>query len=235
MLEPNKGKTLERTVAGHTYLRLPIKTKLITNKDNLSLLLKEYVVPHLEPGDLIFISEKIVALVQNRIILIADVHASAFARFLSDHVDNHRNTKDFKGFGHGTPEGMQLFIDEAGYIRVFIAAVVAALTRPLGMKGLFYTISGTMAKSVDCPMSWDLEPYTKYAKRAPFHPTQVAQDIKKEFGHDTIIVDANYIGAFSLGSSNRAISERFIQEVLRDNPAGQGAEMTPFFIIRKVN
>ena len=47
------------------------------------------------------------------------------------------------------------------------------------------------------------------------------------------VIDANYRGAFSLGKSTRAISEKFIRELLRDNPAGQDSEMTPFLIIRK--
>ena len=232
MLEPNQGKLLERTVQGRAYLRLPIKTRLITNKDTLPDLVREYVLPHAQQKDVIFISEKIVATVQDRIIPIASVHASRLAQFLSDHVDNKRNTKEFRGYGHGTPEGMQLFIEEAGVLRVLFAAFVAALTKPFGIKGMFYRISGKLAKSVDCPMSWDLEPYTRYAKRAPLHPDRVARELRDLFGYDTVIVDANYIGAFSLGKSNRAISESFIQEVLRDNPAGQGAEMTPFFIIR---
>ena len=61
----------------------------------------------------------------------------------------------------------------------------------------------------------------------------VARKISSRFGVETVIVDANYRGAFSLGKSTRAITEKFIQELLRDNPAGQDSEMTPFFIIRK--
>ena len=64
-------------------------------------------------------------------------------------------------------------------------------------------------------------------------PDEVARDIKKKFNVETVIVDANYRGAFSLGKSTSAISERFIRELLRDNPAGQDNEMTPFFLVRK--
>src|SRR5579872_2277584 len=107
--QANKGKQLAIMVDGHPYLRLPIKTQLITEKDTLAQLLEEYVRPHLEPGDLIFISEKIIAILQNRIIRIKDIKPSRLARFLSRHVDNKRNTPDFRGFGHGTSMGMQLF------------------------------------------------------------------------------------------------------------------------------
>ncbi len=232
--EPNKGKLLEAEVAGTRYLRLPLKTRLIKAGDNLMTLLAEYVEPHLEPGDLLFISEKIVCITQeDRLIRIADVQTSWLARFLSKRVRNHVGTPQFRGFGHGTAPAMQLLIEEAGVPRVLFAATVSAVTRPLGIKGAFYYLIGKRAKSIDCPMSFTLAPYTEYAKRAPLDPDGVARAIKNRFGTETVIVDANYRGAFSLGKSTRSISEKFIRELLHDNPAGQDSEMTPFFIIRK--
>lgn len=232
-LKPNKGKELRIAVGDEWYLRLPIKTPLITEKDNLLNIMQHYVPQHLQAGDLIFVSEKIVALTQNRIILIRDIKASPLARFLAKRVRNGIHTANFKGFGHGTARGMELFIREAGYPRVLLAAAVSAITRPLGIKGLFYRISGKMAKSVDCPMSFTIYPYLHYAKLAPLNPDGVALQIKEAFGREVVIVDANYRGVFSLGKSSSSILERFIQEVFRDNPSGQSDEMTPFFIVRK--
>lgn len=233
ILEPNKGKSLEAVAAGERYLRLPIKTRLIEPGDNLFDLLTEYVVPHLQPGDMLFVSEKIVCITQNRIVRTSEVKTSALARLLAKRVRNHVGTPQFRGFGHGTAPAMQLLIEEAGVPRVLFAALVAAVTRPFGLKGAFYYLVGKRAKSIDCPMSFTLAPYTEYAKRAPQEPAKVAQDIRIRFGVETVIVDANYRGAFSLGKSAQAPKERFIRELLRDNPAGQDSEMTPFFIIRK--
>ncbi|MHB0865615.1 MAG: coenzyme F420-0:L-glutamate ligase [Minisyncoccota bacterium] len=233
LFTPNKGKSLESEVAGVRYLRLPLKTRVIEAGNDLMALLKEYAAPHLQPGDLLFVSEKIVCITQGRMLPIADVKTTPLARLLSKRVRNHVGTPQFRGFGHGTAPAMQLLIEEAGYLRVLFAAFVAALTRPLGIKGAFYYLVGKQAKSIDCPMSFTIEPYTEYAKKAPRKPNEVAQRIKEHFGVETVIVDANYRGAFSLGKSTPAISEKFIQELLRDNPAGQDSEMTPFFIIRK--
>ena len=146
---------------------------------------------------------------------------------------NHVGTEKFRGFGHGTPPAMQLLIEEAGYPRTIFAAFISALTRPLGIKGAFYYLVGKQAKSIDCPMSFTLEQFKDYAKRAPENPNGVARKISSRFGVETVIVDANYRGAFSLGKSTRAITEKFVQELLRDNPAYQDSEMTPFFIIRR--
>ena len=232
MLEPNAGKKLGAVVNGVTYLRLPIKTRLIQVGDNLMELLKEYAEPHIKAGDLLFVSEKIVCICQNRIIHRDAVKTSRLARFLASKVRNYAGTPQFRGLGHGTAPAMQLLIEEAGYPRVLLAALVSALTRPLGINGAFYYIVGKLAKSIDCPMSWTLEPYTEYAKLAPLKPDVVARELRDVFGVETVIVDANYRGAFSLGKSTSAISEKFIRELLSDNPAGQDSEMTPFFLIR---
>ena len=230
---PNTGKKLEIVVGGITYLRLPTKTRLILVGDNLTELLKEYVAPHIQPGDILFVSEKVVCICQNRIIHRDVVKTSWLARFLAGKVRNYAGTPQFRGLGHGTAPAMQLLIEEAGYLRVLFAAFISAITRPLGIKGAFYYLVGKQAKSIDCPMSWTIEEFKDYAKRAPLKPNDVANGIRDKFGVETVIVDANYRGAFSLGKSSSAISEKFIQKLLHDNPAGQDSEMTPFFLVRK--
>lgn len=233
LFKPNKGKTLEINVDAETYLRLPVKTGLITDKDNLADLLKKYVAPYLQPNDIVFVSEKALTVTQGRIVNMNDIKPSRLARFLARRVRNNYGTKDFKGFGHGTPMAMQLFIEEAGLLRVLFAAAVSAATRPFGIKGAFYFLCGKRAKSIDCPMSFSILEYAHYAKRAPLHPDKVAREIKEKLGHEAVILDANYLGAFSLGKSTGKISEKFIGKLFMDNPLGQSDEMTPFCIVRK--
>ncbi len=232
-LKPNKGKQLEITVGNEIYLRLPIKTPMITEKDDLLVQLEKCVRPHMLPGDYLFVSEKIVCITQGRIIPYRNIKVGRLARLFASKVNNKLHTKEFRGFGHGTAMAMQLLIEEAGYPRALFAAGVAALTLPLGIHGAFYYLVGKQAKSVDCPMSFTLYPYLHYAKLAPLKPNKVAREIRERFGNEVAIIDANYRGVFSLGKSSRTISEKFIYDVFHDNPAGQSDEMTPFFIIRK--
>jgi hypothetical protein len=229
----NKGKQIEIDVDGVTYLRLPIRTPLVTEKDDIFDLVAKYVAPHLQPGDVIYISEKVLTVTQGRIMNMNDIKPSRLARFLAHRVRNNYGTKDFKGFGHGTPMAMQLFIEEAGYLRVIFAAGVSAVTRPFGLKGAFYYLCGKRAKSIDCPMSFSILEYAHYAKLAPAHPDRVAREIRDKFACDVVILDANYIGAFSLGKSTRNITEKFIGKLFKDNPLGQSDEMTPLCIVRK--
>lgn len=229
---PNTGKHLHITAHGTQYARLPIKTRLITEDDDVTALLDEYAKPHLAPGDVLLVSEKIVCITQGRMLPIKNIQPSFLARLLSRQVRNHVGTPQFRGYGHGTAPAMHLLIEEAGYPRVLLATLASALTRPLGIKGAFYYVCGKRAKSIDCPMSFTLAPYTEYAKRAPHKPNELARALAKRYGVDVVIIDANYRGAFSLGKSRRTLSERFIRNLVRDNPAGQDSEMTPFLIVR---
>ena len=233
-LYANPGKQLAVDVRGVMYERLPVKTRLITMIDkNILPIIEEYAGPHLKTGDILCVSEKAVCITQGRVVDMGDIKPTWLARFLARNVGNYYGSSDFHGFGHGTALAMQLFAEEAGYPRILFAAFVSAITRPLGIRGMFYRICGKRAKSIDCPMSFLILEYAHAAKLAPLHPDQVAREIKDKFGCDVVIIDANYRGAFSLGKTSGTITEAFIGEAFRDNPAGQSDEMTPFVIVRK--
>lgn len=231
----NPGKNINIDVDGITYQRLPVRTRLITLQDKDILpIVEEYVGPYLKPGDVLYVSEKALTITQGRVIDMGDIKPTPFARLLARNVGNYYGSDKFHGFGHGTSIAMQLFLEEAGYPRIFLAAAVSAITRPLGIRGMFYRICGKRAKSIDCPMSFLILEYAHSAKLAPNSPNGAAKGIKKHLGCETVILDANYRGAFSLGKSTGSISESFIGKLFSDNPLGQSDEMTPFCIVRKV-
>ena len=234
---PNPGKKIEIDVDGVTYLRLPIKTEIITMRDTDILpLVETYVKPHLQEGDTLYVSEKALTITQGRVVNMSDIKPSGLAHLLGRNVGNYYGTSDFHGFGHGTAIAMQAFIDEAGVPRVLFAAIVSALTRPLGIRGLFYRLCGLRAKSIDCPMSFLILEYAHSVKLAPNDPSGAAKKIRTLLGGvETVILDANYRGAFSLGKSTHSITECCIGKLFRDNPLGQSDEMTPFCIVRKVS
>ena len=234
---PNPGKVINIDVDGDTYARLPVRTRLITIGDtDIQPLVDSYVAPYIKEGDLLFISEKALTITQGRVVDMSNIHPTPLARFLARNVGNNYGSSDFHGFGHGTTIAMQLFIEEAGYLRIIFAAAVSAITRPFGIRGLFYRICGLRAKSIDCPMSFLILEYAHSAKLAPNDPSGAARSIKAKLptNNEVIILDANYRGAFSLGKSSRSISESFIGKLFRDNPLGQSDEMTPFCIVRKI-
>jgi hypothetical protein len=232
---PNPGKKIDIEVDGVIYQRLPVRTRIITTRDtDLLPILEQYVKPWLKTGDMLFVSEKALVITQGGVVDMSEIKPTPLARFFARNVGNYYGSSDFHGFGHGTAIAMQLFLEEAGYPRILFAAAVSAITRPFGIRGLFYRICGKRAKSIDCPMSFLILDYAHCAKLAPNKPDEAARRFKAALdGVETFILDANYRGAFTLGKSTRAVSEKFIGKLFADNPLGQSDEMTPFCIVRR--
>jgi len=228
-MEPNAGKKLEIVVDGITWQRLPLKTHIITKDDNITEVVKKYANPNLQSGDILFISERIVAISQGRAYPIKDIHPSWLAKLLVKFVH-----KSPYGIGLGSPWTMELAIREVGALRILVGAVAALITKPFGMKGVFYRVVGNNINAIDGPCDYTLPPYNDYAKLGPAKPMKVASELSEAAGCEVVIIDANDLGAAVLGKSNRAITGAFCKAVFKDNPLGQSTEQTPLCIVRKV-
>lgn len=227
-LAPNIGKKLSISVDGVEFERHPIKTHVITKDDNIHEIVARYAKPHLKPGDILFMSERSVAITQGRAIPMKNIQPSKLAKFLTKFVH-----KSKYGIGLGIPETMQLAIQEVGAPRILAAAAVAAITKPLGLKGMFYRVAGRQAAAIDGPCSYTLPPYNEYATLAPAKPNDVAKEISQKLGNEVVIIDANDLGVDVLGRSDTAIDKEWARAVFRDNPLGQTNEQTPLCIVRK--
>ena len=51
----NEGKNLVITVDGKDYMRIPIKTHVVTADDNIEDVAEKYAKPHMQEGDILFI------------------------------------------------------------------------------------------------------------------------------------------------------------------------------------
>ncbi len=229
-LKPNEGKNLNIHVGGHAYTRLPIKTHIVTKEDDIIEVCKKYAVPYLQGGDLLFISERIVAISQGRAFPIKDIHPSLLAKFLVKFVH-----KSPYGIGLGSPWTMELAIREAGAGRIVLGVIASALTKPFGIRGVFYTVVGNNINAIDGPCDYTLPPYNQYAKLGPAEPEKVAKKLASELQHDVVIIDANDLGVAVLGKSRPSLSDDFCKKVFKDNPLGQSSEQTPLCIVRKIN
>ena len=228
-LKPNPGKSLTIDVNGKVWARYPVKTHVIKPGEDIVEVVARYVRPHLKEGDIVFVSEKIVAISQGRAYPIDEIKPSFWARLLSHFV-----TKSPYGIGLGSPWTMELAIREAGLPRILFAAFVSAITKPFGIRGMFYRVAGRNVSAIDGPTPYTLPPYNRYAKLPPKDPEEVARRISREIGVPVVIVDANDLGVEALGISHPEISHDFVKAVFRDNPLGQASQQTPLCIVRPV-
>lgn len=235
-LSANKNKNLIIELREGKFARYPVKTKLITPEDkDISVVVKEYVKKYfastggLLPNDIVFVSEKAVAVTQGRSYHIDSIKPSKMATYLSSHV-----TKTPVGIGLGSPQTMQLAIEEVGILRILFSAFFGAIFKAFGVRGVFYILAGNKARSIDGAVDYAIPPYNKYVSKGPINANQVAQKISEKLGGIKVaIVDANDIGVNILGATS-GVDKKFVARAIKDNPLGQTDECTPVGILREI-
>lgn len=225
----NEGKNIEIEINGEVYLRHAIKTRFIKQGESYIDIFKEYVSPIYKEGDIVSSSEKIIALCQNRIVKREDVKIGFWAKFLSKFA-----SKTEAGVGVGETIKMQYAIDTVGLTRVLWASIASAGTKLFGKRGVFYEIVGQEVSGLDGFYNHVWEEYGDIGIRIPDNPSGVCNEIKDKLGISCMIVDANDLGQEVLGhSSDIQFSDEELKELIKDNPSGQGHELTPIILIRK--
>ena len=229
-MEPqaNEGKKLAIEIDGVSYLRIPVKTHVVMREDDLFEVLDRYTKDVRQPGDIIFVSEKVVAITQGRAFPISEIKPGWFARFLVKFV-----YKSPYGIGLGSPYTMQLAVEDVGVPRLLLGCAAALVTKPFGIRGVFYKVCGPRAYAIDGPCDCTIPPYNRYAKMAPKNPDKVARKLKEKLGNEVIVLDANDLNVDILGKSSKDLDVKFLKALFKDNPLGQNSQQTPVAIVRK--
>ncbi len=129
----NGSKNVEIETSTGVYLRHAIQTHFVEIGEDYIELVNRYVKPLYEEGDLLSISEKIIALCQKRVVYRKDMKISWLAKFLSRFAIQHNSA----GIGVGEVCKMQFAIDECGAWKVLWGAICAGFGKLVGKKGVF--------------------------------------------------------------------------------------------------
>jgi hypothetical protein len=226
--EPNVDRALVASIDGSVYARHPVRTHLVTESDDAAAVVARYVGDLDEDVVLVAVSERMVAITQGRSYPMSTIHPGPLARLLVRFV-----TRPGYGIGLGTPQTLQLAINEVGAPRILLAALVSGLTKPFGVHGLFYRIAGPQAAAIDGPTSYTIPPYNQAATLGPRRPNAAARAIAAAVGRPVAVIDANDAGCNVLGISEGA-DRRFVARLFADNPLGQAREQTPICVVRRV-
>ncbi len=210
------------------YRLTKIKTHVITDADNIVDIVEKYAGPLLKSGDTVVISERVVAITQGRMILIKDIKPSFLAKLFVKFV-----YKPSWGIGIGSPYTMQVALNEAGLSRMLFAVAVSALTKPFGIRGMFYRVVGHQINAIDGPTPYTLPPGNVAATLGPKDPNRASEQIKQKINCEVAIIDANDIGQRIEGSTKNCDRE-LVLKAFKNNPLGQSCEQTPMAIISKL-
>ncbi|MCD5396714.1 MAG: coenzyme F420-0:L-glutamate ligase [Candidatus Pacebacteria bacterium] len=233
LLKLDNNKKKEIIFNNDTYFRYPVKTKIIYPDNNLLEILDKETGDFLKNKDIVFVAESIIAISEGRVFKFSEIKYGKTAEILSNFV-----TKTSAGIGLGTPQTMQLAINEVGYLKIIFAAILAGVGKIFNKKGIFYKITGDKVRGIDGPTSDTIPPYNEYASLSPSNPKDFVKKAekffqeKKKINLQFIVIDANDLGVNILGAKNNK-EERLAKNLVADNPLGQSDQSTPFLICRK--
>jgi hypothetical protein len=211
-------------VAGVEYLRYPVRTRWLQEADGLVHSMREHL-DIARPGDTVAVSEKVVVLLTGRAVGIDTVQPGRLARVLAGCVHPRTDSR-----GLSVPEKMEYVVRAIGCGRVIAAAVGGAMTRPLGIRGAFYLLAGSVARDID----GGRPPYEGllFPPLDPAVAQVICADLERALGVGVSIVDLNDFGGSIRAVSPRSLQAPTLAAVLADNPMRQRCTSTPFLIVR---
>jgi len=214
---------------GRGYERYAIQTHFVQRGESQAELAGRYVLPLYRAGDVLSFGAKVMAMCVESVKTRDEVKPGFWANLLWRFAGI--NTT---GVGMHEPYKMQLVIDICGLPRVLLGAALSAVTRPFGKHGVFYEVCGKGVGGIDgfyFRSSFDI--YKELALINPGNPAELCEALEKETGIPTVLMDANDLQRDQLGkSSGVPLTDEELQDAMRDNPSGQGDELTPLILIR---
>ena len=229
VLTPNENKSLRIETSFGPYDRGAIKTHFVEIGEDYVELVRKYVLPLYQPGDILSIAEKIISLCQKNIIYKKDMKLTALARFLSKFASHSPY-----GIGVDNPWKMQFAIDHCGKLKIIWASIAAGIGKLFGKHGVFYDIAGPEVAGLDGFYTASFQVYGDFCMMLPKDPNGACKRIKDETGVTCMLVDANDFERDILGKSpDLKLTDAQCAELIEDNPTGNSTQLTPFILIRK--
>ena len=129
---------------GRRYQRYAIQTHFVEVGESAAELVKKYVLPLAQPGDVLSITAKVMAMCTGNVRRMEDMKLGFFAKHMAKFAGINST-----GVGMHEPYKLQLVIDMVGLPRVLLAAFCSAVTKLFGKKGVFYKVCGHEVEGID--------------------------------------------------------------------------------------
>lgn len=205
---------------------LRIRTHLITEKDDVCDVIERYTRDIAEPGDIVGISESVVAIMQGRAIPPEDIRPGLLARTVCRFAHPDASIS--------ASRSMQMAIEQVGPLRILLAAAAGLIGKILGVRGLFFRVAGHSVAEID-DSGGTMPPYDRSIILGPKDPDAVARRVWRRTGVWTLILDVNDKGAVDILGTSIPLSkerEEAVRRLLRKNPFGNDDQKTPLVVIK---
>jgi len=202
----------------------PVRTRILTDKDNIVDIIVRYAKNDVGPDDVVTVAESVVAITQGRITRPEDLKVSFLARILCRFIPQEGSLSSCYG--------MQSAMDAEGQLRILFALLLGMVAKLFGKNGVFYQLAGEQAPLVD-DVTGTMPPFDKCLVYGPFDPNGVAEEIKRRLGcYGAAVADVNDLKRAAVLGVSAGLDPQSLAHILIDNPFGNASQRTPIVIIK---
>ena len=203
---------------------IPVKTRILTPKDNIVDVIEKYTKNNVGPDDVVTVAESVVAITQGNIVRPDEMEITYLARFCCRFIPDYGSL--------ATPHGMQALMRKEGDWRVAFALFAGFLGKVIGKPGLFYKWGGRQAALID-DVTGDMPPFDKTVVYGPEEPDKVVAAIKNRLGcFGAMIADVNDLKRSRIVGATEGMNAQLASNLLIDNPFGNASEKRPICILK---
>ncbi|MDX9719190.1 MAG: tetratricopeptide repeat protein [Myxococcota bacterium] len=212
-------------------LRIPVKTRLLTEEDEAPKVIAEAVAGVARAGDVLTFASAPAAITEGRAVSAECIDAGLLARFLKRYVKKPAYNPHQSDAPLASAVSFQLAIELAGAPRIVAAAAAGAAGKLVGQKGWFYTVAGDTIRMID-GLCGALAPYDFCVTPGPYDADCLAELICEATGHQAAIVDAHDLGLAWVVGASAGVDRAQVASFMVDNPAGNEDNQTPIILLR---
>lgn len=202
---------------------LPVRTRILTNKDNIVDAIKEYAGGDITDRDIVCAAESVVAITQNRYVRPEELSPCWQARLMNRFVPAAGSMASIYG--------MQAAMEKEGRWRMLFWFIAAAFAKLAGKNGVFYAKCRQASLTDD--VTGTMPPFDKCIVYGPADTDEVCEEIVKATGaYGAVIADVNDLKRAAVLGKSEGLDPKQIAQILIDNPFGNASQKTPIVIIK---
>lgn len=202
---------------------LPVRTRILTNKDNIVDAIKEYAGGDITDRDIVCAAESVVAITQNRYVRPEELSPCWQARLMNRFVPAAGSMASIYG--------MQAAMEKEGRWCMLFWFIAAAFAKLAGKNGVFYAKCRQASLTDD--VTGTMPPFDKCIVYGPADTDEVCEEIVKATGaYGAVIADVNDLKRAAVLGKSKGLDPKQIAQILIDNPFGNASQKTPIVIIK---
>lgn len=202
---------------------VPVKTRILTDKDNIVDIIAEYADGMVGPDDIICSAESVVAITQRRYTRPEELTPSWQARVMRRFVPAEGSMASLYG--------MQAAMELEGEWKMLFCFILGFAAKLIGKNGVFYKLCRQASLTDD--VTGTMPPFDKCIVYGPANPDGVAEKIKRRMGcYGAVVADVNDLKRSAILGHSHGLDPQEIAQILIDNPFGNASQKTPIVIIK---